>query len=435
MKLPKPDFPPIGMRIIKSAAAVFICYMIYLLGGKRGIVFYTQLAVLWCIQPNRENSLKNAIQRTIGTLIGAFYGLLIVLLNYYVLKDNPSYELLRYSIISLMIIPVIYTTLVIRKKNASYFSCVVYLSIVVMHIVDENPYLFILNRVMDTMIGIFVGLLVNSAHLPREKKTDILFISGLDDTLLSTGDHLSSYSIIELNQMIDSGANFTISTMRTPASILIPMANVHLNRPVIAMDGAVLYDTKEKSYIKTIPIPYEETKELIEYVRSKDFHCFINVIFQDMLVIYHSDFKNEAENQIYEQMHTSPYRNYLYRELPEGLDCVYLMVIDQTKRIESFLEDLSKDGYTDRYKIVSYPSDDYPGYSYLKIYQKEVSRSSMCQYLQDSLGCKKTVTFGSIEGLYDYTIQPDNPNLVVKTMKKLYNPLLLPSFLKKGISD
>lgn len=59
-----------------------------------------------------------------------------------------------------------------------YFSCVVFLSIVVIHIGDANPCLFVFNRVMDTMIGIIVGMLVNSVRLPRRKGYSVHFRYG-----------------------------------------------------------------------------------------------------------------------------------------------------------------------------------------------------------------------------------------------------------------
>ena len=73
------SFPPIGMRILKSAAAIAICYIVSFIRGDSGIVFYSQLASLWCIQVYVSNSIKNASQRFIGTIIGAVFGLIFLL--------------------------------------------------------------------------------------------------------------------------------------------------------------------------------------------------------------------------------------------------------------------------------------------------------------------------------------------------------------------
>lgn len=420
--------PHIGMRMTKSCIAVFLCYIVYLLRGRQGIVFYSQLAVLWCIQPYVDTSLKKALQRTVGTFVGAFFGLIIVLLNYYVLEDlSASYglviELLQYIIISLMIIPIIQTTLFLHQKDAAYFSCVVFLSIVVIHLADVHPLLFVWNRVSDTMIGIIIGVLVNSFHLPHKKRYDLLFISGLDHTLLTAQENMSSYSKIELNQMLDDGVNFTISTMRTPAALMAPLKGVRLNLPVIAMDGAVLYDIKEKKYLKSYVVSYTKTCELVNFIRCYDVQCFINVIMEDILVIYHKELKNKAEMDIYSRLYSSPYRNYLYADLPEGSNCIYLMSIDKTEKINTLYQALIKDGYAEQLKILHYPSTDYTGYSYLKIYNKNAEKENMIKYLQATLHCNQTITFGSIEGKYDYIIQPEESDQVVRLIKKLFMPL------------
>ena len=83
LKNKKITLPPIGMRIIKSAIGVFLGFVIYLLRGKNGTPFYTALSVLWCMQPQVSDSKSKAIQRTIGTMIGAFYGMIMILIEYY----------------------------------------------------------------------------------------------------------------------------------------------------------------------------------------------------------------------------------------------------------------------------------------------------------------------------------------------------------------
>ena len=80
---------------------------------------------------------------------------------------------------SLVIIPVIYTTVVMNKRNASFFSCVVFLSIALTHSFDDDPYLFVLDRVVDTLIGIIIGVAVNDFRLPVRPDESTLYISGI----------------------------------------------------------------------------------------------------------------------------------------------------------------------------------------------------------------------------------------------------------------
>ena len=155
------EFPRIGMRIIKSAIAVLLCFIVDYYRNGAGIVFYSQLSALWCMQATRESTIKNAKQRMIGTFIGTFYGFLYIVFKQLILPKASVYDYVGSVIISGMIVLVIYTSVFIKKKQASYFSCVVFLSIVVNHIGDSNPYLFACNRFLDTVIGIAIGVLVN----------------------------------------------------------------------------------------------------------------------------------------------------------------------------------------------------------------------------------------------------------------------------------
>ena len=422
---PKENFhlPPIGLRIIKSAAAVFLCYCVDLLRGGTGIVFYSQLAALWCMQDYVSDTKKNARQRLVGTAVGAAFGLLTLILLPILSSLFGNGIFIQQIVVSLMIVGVLYTTVLLRRKQASYFSCVVYLSIAVNHAADANPYLFVWNRVLDTLIGIAIGVTVNLLRLPRERNKDILFISGMDDTLLTREHVLSGFTRVELNRLLDDGALFTVSTMRTPASIMEPLRDIRLRLPVIAMDGAVLYDISEKRYVYSYLISDKRTEETISFLQSLGMHWFANVIIDDMLVIYCQDTDDDIYNRLIETYRLSPYRNYVKKDVPAGQGVVYFMLIDKKERIEKTYQALDAHGFTKRLKILKYDSTDYPGCAYIKIYNHNATRENMIDYLKEKLQAERVVTFGSIKGKYTYTITPGGEEQVVKIMKKLYEPV------------
>ena len=419
----KLNFPPIGMRIVKSAVAILLCYLVSFLRGNSGIVFYSQLAALWCIQVYVENSWKNALQRFIGTIIGALYGLVYLLIRKWTGSFKVMNEFSDALFISGLIVVILYTTVLIRKKQASYFSCVVFLSIVVNHVTDVNPYLFVWNRFLDTVIGIIIGVGVNLVSLPREHRKDILFLSGLDDTLLSKKDNMSDYSRIELNRMLDDGMNFTIVTMRTPASLMTPLRDIRLKLPVIAMDGAVLFDIYEKRYIQVYIISKDKSSRIRSLIQREGLTCFTNVIIDDMLVIYYDHSDDEVHNNLIRELRRSPYRNYVDRPYPEDENVVYFMLLHPTPVIEAFYEKLAAAGITKELKVLKYESDDYPGYSYIKIYNRNATKENMIQYLQKMTGLSQIITFGTIPGRYDILVSPGDTNRVVHMLKKLYEPV------------
>lgn len=418
--------PPIGLRILKSAIAVFLCFIFYHFFRPSGIMFYSQLSVLWCIQPQRENMLSKALQRTVGTLVGALFGLLVLLIDIHILSTNQvlsSYSEYFYALlVSITIILVLYVTVLIKKKDASYFSCVVLLSIVIVHIGDASPFLFVFNRVLDTMIGIIIGMSVNSFRLPYKKQKDILFVSGMDDTLISTSEQLSPYSIVEINRMLNDGAQFTVSTKRTPASLIEPLRGIHLKLPVIAMDGAVMYDINKHTYLHSYILSKELTSELCTFLDQFQINYFINALIDDILVIQYKELINETEKKIYEQLHESPFRNYTKCDVSGISHCIYIMLIQPKDQIDEIYKALQKVTFYSQIRISSYDSMDYPGYAYIKIYNANATRENMLSYLKQMTGLTKVVTFGSIEGKYDVVIKEYDNNKVAHTLRKMYEP-------------
>ena len=82
------------------------------------------------------------------------------------------------------IIPTIYITLLLKSLLFSYLSCVVLMSITIVHDTDTSLFYFVYNRVLETIIGILVSLCINRVQLPRRHEKDILLVTGLDGSLL-----------------------------------------------------------------------------------------------------------------------------------------------------------------------------------------------------------------------------------------------------------
>lgn len=414
----KKKLPGIGARIVKSGIGVLICMLIYFLRGKSGMPFYSALAVLWCMRQYSKDTKDMALQRMIGTFIGAVYGLIVLLVIS--LFENVN-VMVVYIVCSLLIIPIIYTTVLINKKNASFFSCVVFLSITITHSFDSNPYLFVLNRVIDTLIGIAIGVILNLANPHRKRDNDTLFISGIDAVLVSEGDTMIPYNKVELNRLISEGARFTVSTTRTPASLLTLMNGVELKLPVIAMDGAVLYDIKENRYLEKEPLDADISRRAEKIIADMGCHCFVNALYDNTLIIYYGELVNEAEKKLFDTLRRSPLRNYTdIRFRTENTEVLYLMVVDTDERIDALHKALCDGDIARDTRINLSKSVEYSGYTYIKIYSLGACKRNMTEKLKMYVGTEKAVTFGSVEGEYDIYIDDDGGNSAVKTLKKLY---------------
>jgi len=423
MRKLKPNVPMIGMRIIKSALAVVLCLLVNLLRGKNGMVFYSQLAALWCIQMYRNNTFSNAIQRTIGTLVGAAVGLVYLLEYPRLISVFGENILIEVVCLFISIIVVIYTTVVLHKNQASYFSCVVFLSIVINHIGDVNPYNFVLNRFLDTMIGIAIGIAINNVRICFHPDRETLFISGVDDILVDKNNNISAFSKVELNRMIEDGMRFTLSTMRTPASLLEPLSDINFKYPVIVMDGAALYDIKKSEYVKEYVISADTSNEVFLLIKDNGFSPYVNVIIDDTLLIFYQESEDTVNKELVERLKISPFRNYINREFSGNENVVYFMILEKTVKIEAFYKVLLEIEYDKKFKILKYASDQYEGYSYIKIYNKNASKENMLLYLKEKYSITKTVTFGTVEGKYDVIVKEELFDEVVKLVRKRYERL------------
>ncbi len=414
----KLTFPPIGARIVKSAIAVALCMLVYfvrtLLPIGNGIPFYGALAALWCMQQYNDTTKTNAVQRSVGTLIGAAYGLVFLLLFRLIGVTVP---MLVYISASAVIIPVIYTAVVLNKRNASFFSCVVFLSIALTHSFDSNPYLFVLNRVIDTFIGIIIGVAVNDFRLPVRLDTDDLYVSGIDDVLIS---QTSNYSKVELNRLIRSGVKFTISTTRTAAELIEIMKGVELQLPVIVMDGAALYDVKEKRYLETVFLPADVSSEAEKIIADCGLHCFVNAMLDSTLLIYYGEFRNDAEQALFESCRRSAYRNYIsseYRRNDNMERVLYLTVLADKFSVFT-LEGRLRKQLGERVRI-SISESEFEGFMYLKVFSPQASKQNMMKKLKEYTKAEDVITFGSIKGQYDVYINDGGGNGTVKRLKKI----------------
>lgn len=155
----------IGLRTWKTVVAVFVCFLIDEI-RKGGLPFYAAIAAILCIQKNNRDSLEEAKKREIATIIGGSWGILFLFTEKYIFSF--SIPLFRYFALSIMLIPVIQVSRLLKQEKGTFLMCVIFLCVTVTHGTDNSPFVFALNRIFDTSIGIFVALCINlSPHARR----------------------------------------------------------------------------------------------------------------------------------------------------------------------------------------------------------------------------------------------------------------------------
>ena len=268
--------PGIGMRMIKTAVAVFICLLIFILRGYRGMVIQSTIAAIICMQPYVRDSKKLARNRIISTAMGGVWALLYLLLMQQipVLGKNM---LIAYLLMALGVIAVLYTCVLMKLTDNATLSAIVFLCVIITFPVVEAPLQQTLDRMIDTIIGVCVAIVVNMMHLPKEKHPE----------------------------------RVCLETRWAPAFMISQMSALRINMPIIVMDGTALYDMRENTYYEIMEIPHEDADLLRKKLRDKGICvCIFAVHTNTMLLYYDGEFSSE-ERLDYDTMHRTPYRNYM----------------------------------------------------------------------------------------------------------------------------
>lgn len=398
--------PKIGKRILKSSLAVFLCLLIHMFRQTEGIVFYSCIAAVLCIQQDVTTTKRVALNRIKGTFLGGIVGMFTLLFIQQVLPSE--YVLLSYFVIALMIIPIIYSSVVLHMTSVSYISCVVFMSITVSHAMDMNPYLFAFNRILDTLIGIFVAFLMNGLSLPHHEHKDSLFIVPLEKGLCNEFDQIPAYVKIKLKQLLEKNANICIRSQHTPAYFLPILKDIPLNLPVIAMNGAALYDINKQEYEHS----YILTSDFVEAINSL-FHqveitAFVHTISNHMLHVYYDKLRNPVEEEYYHNMRKSGYENYICQRVPKDKDVVFMYAIDQTEKIQELYIHLSAMSNYDQLQVTIRNDEEHHNYQIIELCSRDVSMTT--NYI------KQTYQFQDC-----YVVKETNGTDIVKAITKIYH--------------
>lgn len=452
LPIPLSHFTLPGQRIVRSIIAVWLCMLVYYLRGMKGEPFYSVIAALQCIQPYSSNMLKEGKDRIIGTVIGAFWGGVVLYLELLPMGGDLNAAMLHYLLLGLFAGFVIYSTVVLNISQYALFSAVVFLGIAMYHVEDTTFYIHIFDRTMDTIIGVVIAFLINSIHLPRKHDRSTLFISGIDHVLFREDRKLSSFTQIELNRYLEEGMRFSVATKQTPATVREVLAGVNFRLPIIAMDGAVLYDLNTMKYVRAEKMDPDLVRLVTAFLHDEGMPYFVNTIQDQLLVIYFKDYKDlileevkdahhnapdPAEKddftlnksayfcmaKLYKKKRVSPYRNYVRTDAVITENVVYIQVIDLEDHIDHLHDKLMSMPWADRCRTNYEVLDCDQGEKIMRIYPASATRANMIEQLRQITDAPEVITFSNRPGTADVTILDPSRDQVVKELKKRFKPV------------
>lgn len=419
MKLPR-----VGMRIIKTMIAVFfaisISIILKVIDISRGkdisdlgditvlnnmyTPFFAGIAAAYALHRDTKSSFNQAKIRSFGSIIGGYFGMVVILIAEYILitvtklneTNYPLYLLITYLIVSVGIIPLIVIAIIFKQQTCVFISCLTYLSVTIsIRNGGMNVILFASNRVLSTLIGIGISLLVNNISLFRRKNKDILFVSSLDNNFL-TKDNINPYIKYKLNNLYYKDMPLVFATTRTPSSLNYVFDDVEVTYPMVIMNGASIYHFDKCVYEDKSKID-DQAEMFIESLLEKlDMNAFRYVIDDNMLHCLYQKIENEAERNYYNHRRNNKFNNFVRAKLLKELDVSLYIIIDKKDRIDNICNEINNSIYKDFVDLVVYKYESVDGdYWYLKINSKDATKERLVYEIKERDNFSKLVVCGS----------------------------------------
>ena len=419
MKLPR-----VGMRIIKTMIAVFfaisISIILKMIDISRGkditdlgdisvlnnmyTPFFAGIAAAYALHRDTKSSYNQAKIRSFGSIIGGYFGMVVILIAEYVLitvtklneTNYPLYLLITYVIVSVGIIPLIVIAIVFKQQTCVFISCLTYLSVTIsIRNGGMNVILFATNRVLSTLIGIGISLLVNNISLFRKKNKDILFVSSLDNNFLSK-DNINPYIKYKLNSLYYKNMPLLFATTRTPSSLNYVFDDVDVTYPMVIMNGAAIYHFDQEKYEDKCKIDDDTEKFIEDKLKELNMNAFRYIIDDNMLHCLFTEIKNSAEKNYYNHRRKNKFNNFVRASLLDELDISLYVVIDKKEKIDIMYNEIKNSNYNSFVDLVVYKYESVDGnYYYLKINSKTATKENLVKEIKQREDFNKVIVCGS----------------------------------------
>lgn len=225
-----------------------------------------------------------------------------------------------------------------------------------------------------------------------EAKT--LYVSDLDGTLLNHNAVLSEYTKNGLNKLISCGINFTVASGRTIDAAKEIMADIELNIPMISFNGAIIYDVKQKSYVKVYWFTAAAVKNIVTVLKSHNVSALMYEFKDDALISYYESLEKKP---LYDYVKDRKTRyNSIFRQVNDfdevaSVQIMYFTLIDTYDRIEPVYDGLKKIPDINMSLVNNTYSDNL---WFLEIFNAAASKENAVRFLRETYGYQKIIGFG-----------------------------------------
>ena len=164
----------IGMRTFKTGLAIFFCLLLGLFLGVSGASIAAVSAII-CMRETQIDTIKTGSSRIIGTIIGGLMAYIYLFLQYVIPLKVPKITLaldwLPYLMIPIFAMISIQLCNILKIKEASTITSIVFIVVTLGYGDDSHRALVthVILRVVATLIGIVIAMLINRFIAPYDK--------------------------------------------------------------------------------------------------------------------------------------------------------------------------------------------------------------------------------------------------------------------------
>lgn len=402
----------IGLRIIKTMIAVLVCLLIDLILKKIiGIEksknyfnpFFASLATVYCLNNSKDNSIHLGKIRIFGSLLGGIFGILYLTIVFVLLNtlnidlDNNYfiYTFLLYLFISFGTIILIYIANFLKLSNIIFISLLTYLAVSVGNTTNLSFYGYAFNRILSTIIGVFISLIINFIPFKLYKNNKITVIMPLDGILLRNNESLNNYQKYNLELLLNDNLDIYFNTHRSPASLNYIFNNLKINNELIIMNGSASYNINTNQYHNIAKL-YKSDEEIIDNILNDyNINYFRHYIIDDSLQIFYKSLLNDGDKDFYNIRKNEKFRNFSKGVPPLDEIVSYYVIINKENIINNLIKELNNLNINISLLKFYYKKINNLDYFSLRINYSKTNKYLLYNKIKKSKEKEFLITFGS----------------------------------------
>ena len=335
--------------------------------------FFAGIASVYAMSANITASIKQANIRNLGSVVGGYWGFIVVmvftLLFPDAVKGEISYYIPLFIITVIGILPLMKIIQLLKIPQAGFISGLTYLAVTIsIRNGGMGPLLFTTNRVLSTIIGVSISVYINSIPHFRKKGKEILFLLSADGALCEEDGHIEPMSLNYLSDFLHYKIKFTYMTSDPVTHLKKSLKDTELNMPVIVMDGAAVY-TPGSGYGQICTMDKSTENKIRSIAEKHDLSLFSYVFHENHLFGYYEKTGTSGERKYFEN-HNQELTPMVKASVPEDLEVSKLTAVVKDEETEGFMEELKS---VKEINLYTFPHHEMKGYTCVDITSTEAS--------------------------------------------------------------